>query len=678
MSKRHPSALVSFLYDLGVVAALAAVIWFFLGHFLQASYFETGYHDFIAHAFRIEEIERNGIASWTFAWGNGINLWRNYQYVPHLLTLGVKYLTHTTTVKAMLITLVSLAYLYALTTYVFLRKLHITRLTAATCVLLFFSTINFWNNLRDYSVVFSFAILPAAIYIFIQDLKHSRHSLSLAILSGLTWYIHPILGYSITYLWLWTFSLELSAKNIRVFLSKFVVFILCMLPFVIPYLTKGYSYSNPLFSSSLFAKQNTSEEYYGLGFFVQIAFVASWVLMMAKSMTLPKWSKILLVSSTLYLFFIFLARKGVLPSFVLGLQIGRATPFIAIQIIFVFAALVNDLTHTRSRFLRMIPTIFLALLCIGIVTITSQKSWGLLTEKSITPIEELMKMKEIHGLVHLENESEASFFSKGKVPMIGTYMEHLEPMPLSQRFKSMTWGGMSYTGVSKKQTDLIADYATLYGIEYIIIPKFSPIVANLTASGSATPAFTIADIPSSDAQLAFLQSTRVPASAYAVLNANLISFDEFEKPNLNVVSWKPWDDEVTHLADAIREGTLLPIPLKKIGTEEFQVDLNSLPATSSGILVTISHDQNWKATGIREGSILPTALKMMYIDHSDLPESGSLQFTHHWPSWHWPLQIGVGVIGLLVIVGDQLYWYLAGLHAASLQRKEEQHVPKKI
>jgi hypothetical protein len=245
MSKRHPSALVSFLYDLGVVAALAAVIWFFLGHFLQASYFETGYQDFIAHAYRIEEIERHGISSWSFNWGNGLAFWRAYQYIPNMMTLAVKHFFVISTIRAMLLTLTLISYFYAITSYIYLRKLNVHRLSAFFSILLVFTATQFYISLMDYSIYFSYLFIPTIIFLFICDIKSQRHSLSLPMMAGLSWLIHPILGYTSTFLWLWTFTPQLESKNIRAIVSRSLFFLIGFSAFLIPYITNGYSYSNP-------------------------------------------------------------------------------------------------------------------------------------------------------------------------------------------------------------------------------------------------------------------------------------------------------------------------------------------------------------------------------------------------------------------------------------------------
>lgn len=653
MKKAAPtSRLVSLSWDILALFFLALVGWFLMGHIATYSYFDTGFEDFMSHAFRVDEIQRNGVSSWSFSWANGLSYWRSYQYVPHVLTVGVKQLFNVPTVQAMLISIVLVVYISCLSSYLLLRRLGINRMAALLSLIVLFTVSAVWETTKVFSLHFSLLFLPIVLYCWINDVKKNSHSIRMPFIAGISWFIHPILGYTSTFLWIFSFSPQLSVQNIKLFTTRLFIYLLPFSGFLIPFVTGGYSYENPLFSTSYFVSINTEGAYFGLGTIMTAGFIMAWVISIVMSRKVPRWTKILLAFVVFSLLTIMFAKAGLVPSLILKLQIGRMVPLLSLCIVFCLASSLNALMPIRSRFLLSIPIAAMAFFIVEAASIISTSTGGLRMNK-VSPIAEFFNTRDLpKGSVLFDNVSEGSFFTEGKIRFVGSYFTHLDPQPSAQRFALLTANSLSYSGVSKRQTDILSDYARVYGVEYMFLPRFSPLVSNLVASDSGKARFTLTETDTETGKLAVLHSTYAPAYAYAVPDRTLLRFDTLDKPGLNVMTWKPWDDTVTALARLIDEGTLRPLPLSFDAGDTFHIDTRSLTATDAGVLVTLSHDELWSIadSNLR---IEPTSLRHMFIP-TTTPVGETLTIQHNWPDWHWPLQIGAMSLAGVGIVLDSI------------------------
>lgn len=675
--KKTPSSLVVFVVaELLSLAAIVAVGWFLIGYYTQFEFLQTGYQDWIYNAFRIRDVSQFGIASWDHIWGNGINHWRAFQYVSYVVVFLVVKLTGFSITHAMM--WVSAVVFIALRIFLYgiLRKLGINRLASIFAVIASYAVSQQWVSLKDFLFV-GFIVVPFYVWLWayvVKD-KNTRGIYLLAALTGASWSIHPVVGYSLSGL----FGLFILANNIkqnsRKFILSIAVFFISSAPFSVPYLFSGYSISNPSFTTPQFMKMLlASNNYLGLSLPYFIFISLCWILLLIKSEQIPRWAKLLLFYSTIYLIFIYFGLLGYYPEFINKFQFSRAIPLISILLVFCFATFFHVLlTSSKSR---IVPLVFIAIGAILIThSISIASSYSGQPSSSIqNPVEMLFAGKGVpSGSVYFKNVPEASYFSKSGVRFVTSYNQHLILNPYPMRFDMLMKTDIAYTGATDHQIDLINDYATVLGVEYIFIPKLSPLVSGLTV-----------DRESSKALFEKVDEVNVPSDTYAVLHnknpianayafesdqvGELLRFDDLPKPTLKATSYVPWDDEIRRTADLIRDGKLTPIKLSFEWPNRLTVDGSMLSSfRDPEILVNQSYDDGWHATNIRNVRIEPTNLRFMHISLLVNERPNEIDLENTWPWWHWPVQslgvMSIAITTIAFVVSG--WWRKRGLDAVS-------------
>lgn len=641
------------LFDGVVIVLILAFCWFLIGYYTRFEFLSTGYQDWMYHAFRMKDIELHGITSWNNIWSNGINIWRGYQYTPHFITLAVKQIFHVSITKAMIYVEVFLLLFSQASLYIILRKEHIRREAAVLAIVSGLTTITYWGIIRDFSIMFSFLILPLIVWVWIEDLKHKRNSWLLAVLTGLAWSFHPIAGYTSTALWIFSFTLSFERANVLRFLKRFLLYLMASAPFWVPFLTKGYTYASPYLSSSYFIHTTVSEDFFGFRQYFFILCGLCWVALIMKTKQLQQWAKFLILVSTIFFAFIFASLRGYSLKIIDMLQIGRTIPLLVFFLTISIAAMFDMFLGFKSRFLRTILYIAFAFVLAESINVASSQSAPPLQQIN-NPVALFFDSHPLpKGSVFYPNVSEASYFAPVGIRYPISYNEHMEPHPLAQRYKQIFQNDQSYTGISKKQLQLITTYSDVLGVEYLFVPSLSPIVQSLTAtsSGATTQFQYINDVVGSESY-SVIRNTAPITEAYALRNEYTPSMQDFEKPTLNISTFDPWDTEIITTYNAIRNGQAMPLDLQFIGTDQLEISLPS--EHTNRLLVTQSYDQNWKANDPAI-TIKPTSLRFMLITLPDNYTSEKVVLTNHWPAWHWPVQ-ALGIVSIFIAL---LFGYFA-------------------
>lgn len=669
--KSKENYFLTIVIDLILVSIIVGTGWLLIGFYLEGEFLFTGYQDWIYHAWRAQTIDRyGGISSWDHIWSNGLNHWRAYQYIQHFFILGVVKAFHVSFTKAMLIVTVVIFIGMRVLIYWILRKLDIRPIFAFLATMISFAYSQQWIAISDYSIFISLIVAPIYIYLWINvfnEYSLEKHNLNmkfriiaegfLALVSGALWIVHPVLANVMGGL----FFISIGFRAIRIgwlyFLKILFIYIIGMISFVLPYLSIDYRFSNPEFVTSDFMRNTVAGNFFGLSIFFILFIGIAWLIIIISAKKIPSWAKVILVYTTLYFLLIFLGQNGFIPLILMKLQISRAIPFLALLLVFVFAVVFNNIFDKSKPVSR---SIVIVILLISVIALTESISIStIFTRQPIytwdDPVSLYFNNKEIpSGSIYVKNVTAASYFSKEGLRFVTSLNEHLLPHPLSIRFSYFMRSEIAYTGISETQTQLINDYVTVLGIEYLVLPEASPLVKNLTQENqnNEKSQFDLVDIVfAQDSAFAILHNNQEINNAF-LLNANSeeLQWDKsIKEPTLQVNSYSQWDDVVSKIANKIRNKEIISLQLDFIDTNKLKVTIpDNINTEGKKILITQSYDNNWKIKGVSD-IISPSKIRFITVDieHDDI-----ILLENNWPVWHWPLQIFslIELVSLVFIV----------------------------
>lgn len=618
-------------------------------HSLENQFLNTGYQDWIYHAYRIKEISLYGITSWTHVWSNGLNYWKMYQYVPHVLTYLLLLITHDTITHSMIVIIWLIFSFFIVFSYITLRTLKITRVAALLTILFVITGPALWAATSDFSIFFSVLFFPIYLAIFINDFKHYLTSYRLAAFAGVSWCVHPILGLICSILLgVFMFVKYISSKKWSVFFPLIIFFLTSSL-FTSEYLTTGYKYSMASFNNFYFTRRTTSNDYYGLGVSAAIALGFSWLGMLLFAGKIPLWSKILTLFSSVMLIVVQLMLLGIAPGILYTFQLNRAMFLIVITIIFSSAPVINQLFLQKRRFFRIIAVAMIAILCIQIIEVTS-KQFARPTSSLPEPVSQYFKTRPVpNGTVWTQDVSRASYFSNEKIRFATSYNGHLEPHPLSSRLNGLMQNDLAFTGITKKQVDLINAYSQVLGIEYIFLPKISSLVYSIAGTNTATTSsYIVAKDQDPSSEFVVLKNQAPISHAYIVPEKSELLLPSPPLPTISTQSWAPWDNAIVKLNTILKNTDNIPLTVTFPNPEKITITVSKPVAKNERILLMESFDTEWR-TDVAGAKLEPTQTRFTLIT---LPEnySGNLTLTHSWPNWHWPVQIFSFCAAFLVII----------------------------
>lgn len=670
-AKKSSSSFGGLLIEIFLLAAIVSVGWFLIGYYTKYEFLETGYQDWIYHAFRVRDVIQYGIASWDHVWSNGINHWRAFQYVMHVTVFFIVKLTSLSITHAILWLSVIIFISIRVFVYLILRYLGVNRLVSFFVVVVSYASSQQWVALKDLLYI-PFVIIPFYVLLWIVTLKNMRYVYLLSAVTGASWSLHPVVGYSTTGM----LALLILANNLKKDVWKsiwvIIIFFISSAPFTVPYFFSGYAVSNPLSDTSQFLSQLLLPGFLGLSLIYFIFIVLSWAVLIFRANESPRWAKLLLFYCTVYLCFIYFGLQGYYPSFINKFQFSRAIPLIAILLVFCFGAFLQTaFLKSESRIVR---TVFLVLIVLGIsqsIDIASIHT-GQPVKSIEDPVALYFSNKSIpKGSIYFKDVPEASYFGKSGLRFITSYNQHLLLNPYPMRFNILMKTDISYTGVTEHQIDMINDYSTVLGVEYIFIPNSSPLVNGLTENGSENAMFEkVGEVRASSDVYAVLHNRQPIAYAYVFDESNkddLLHFSELPKPTLSATSYTPWDEEISRMAALIRNGNLKPLPLSFEWPDGLHVDASEVTAFKNpGILVSQSYDQNWSVSNMNGVNIEPTNLRFMHIYFPSETNPSEIDLKNSWPRWHWPVQS----LGVIMIILTAFAAWISGM----FRRKSDEYL----
>jgi hypothetical protein len=532
--------------------------------------------------------------------------------------------------------------------YIVLRLLRVSVFPAFFVTLISYDFAQQWITIKDFSIHIASLFVPFLVFVWIKSLSQLPYLYFFAALSGASWLLHPIIGYTFTALFFVSLFIRRNSAHRFYKFSIFSVFVLTFLPFPAQYFFTGYSFSNPIFSSPQFLRETLISGDVGLSLIYLLLLGVAWMITFLFTDRVPRWSKLLLLFCTVYMLVIWIGVNGYLPGFLNSLQISRAITLVGLLLPFCFAPLLaTPLRMTKSKLVSSVLVAVMAVSLANSVELSSQYA-AEPVNSTVNPVASYFKNVRPTGSVYYDDVSEASYFSPGDVRFVTSYNEHREGHPLAQRFKNLMHSDAAYTGVTQRQIELINAYSEVLGVEYIFLPQLSPLVDGLTKDSSRSVYRAVATVTTPKGVYSVLRNTTPIHYAYAVDDTMVkqINFSLLAQPNLYANSYKLWDEEVLKMATLVRNNFLTPVSLQFLGTSSLRV---SSDKPIQRLLILQTYDDYWSVASHQSSHIVPTSLRMMYISLSPSSES-TITLVNGWPVWHWPLQIFSGALCVVFFI----------------------------
>lgn len=661
------------LLDCLFIAILLALSTGLLWSYIGANALNTGYEDWMVHAFRVKSLQEFGFTSWTHIWSNGISLWKAYQFVPHYVTLFVSTVFSLEVTRAMVVVIMGQFIALRLIMYAVLRLLKFHPITAFVCAVLSFDIAHYWGAVGDYSLLFGVTLFPFILYLWAK-FTEGKLQYIFPYIAGLTFYVHPLLGF--TTLALWATTTIFSEKSVLSFsvLTQFVIALISSSLFWLPLVTRdSYMYSSPTFANKEFLQLLLSSyKYYGLSLFVLGAFVISVITSLMPLHNSYKWARILTLFVSAFLLLIIVGTAVDLPRFIAQFQFTRGATFVGIGILFAFAPVIERLMRMRMELVRGLVLFIGFLSLVESVWLTS--IYAPYPRKEIKePISSLLERQDIDlkgARIWSPTIGDTSYSVSSDLKMPYSYMAQLDPNQIPQRLTQLILYQPYLDRVPELNLKRLDNYFRITGTKYILLEEQS----SLARSFSENKQFNYSVI----AQVAGeARSYVVFETPWQVRNAVLVD-KKYEK----TLAHFPFELEVNNVNDQIaldgyvnnlstvlyrEENKKLPV----VYPNQEKIDI-AIPANRTTDLVFIneSYDSNWSAyLNGRRQDVRSSGPNFMVVQLDDTTSAGTLTLKHTWPISFYASIFLIGLIPLELLLVRGVFTIV---NRSFSQRKEGQ------
>lgn len=645
------------LLDLFFLIILCSVSLFLMSFYFGANYLNTGYEDWMVHAFRVKVLDEYGFTSWIHTWSNGISVWKSYQFIPHFITLGVAKLLQLEIARAMVLLTIAQFVLLRIFIYVPLRLLKFSPLVAFICALLSFDIAQYWGGVGDWSLQFGFTVFPLVLFLWVKYWQGKVQYLY-PYVAGVLFYVHPLLGFSSFALW-FVASVFSDRRLLSVqTLVQLIIMLTASSLFWFPLVFRdSYSYSSTMFATKSFLTLVlASYKYYGLSLFLIGCFVASAIKVF---MPMPKgfrWAKVLFIYILFYFILIVIATKIDLPRFLAQFQFTRGATLVGIALLFVFAPVVDAIRQIPSRAVRGVVLFLFAFSLIEGIWFSSIYSPPPVKNFE-EAISQYMKKSGSSQIAQHHTWTStiglSSYFAINHLQSPYSYMGHLESNQVAPRIMALIHY-QPFTDVPTANVERIKDYFKVTGTRYAFFDESSPFTAAFSKPNSG---FTQVKRYDSETNIYHLFESKGEVRDAVLVNAiyakKLAPFpttleltDAMDQISL--------DTHVKKFNEVIYSPGNLNLAVTYPTQESVQIEI---PEDRNSRLVYLneSYDTGWKAYfDDKEQSIKPAGPNFMVITLDSLKSGGTLVLKHSWPIYFYILAFLIVLIPLEMVLYELL------------------------
>lgn len=622
------------LWDVICVGIITVVSLFIISFYLNANYINTRYEDWMVHAYRVKSLQEFGYSSWTHVWSNGINIWKGYQFLPHVLTWLVVTVTHLEIPRAMVLITVSQFILLRLFMYGTLRLLKFSPIVSFMCAMLSLNIAQYWSGVNDYSILFGFTVFPLIIFAWI---KYGQGKIEhmFPFITGFLFYLHPVTAFYTALLWITGIIFSDKKLFSKSLILQYLIFFVTSSLFWFPIIFKSsYSYSSPELATRYFLNLVLSHyQYYGLSLSLIICFLIAGIRSLLPIKPELRWSR------SLYLFILMIATLIVagisidLPKFITQFQFARGVTMLGIAILFVIAGVLEEVIKVKSMALKGIITFIVCIALIEGIWFASDYS-PVPAQKFEDPVVQFSKQRENiqNARVWSPKLGNSSYFTNPDIRFPYSYQSHMESNQIANRLTQLILYHPYVEEAPKVAIDRLTDYFKLSGTEYAFFEEASPFTKTLSASSSAE----YKNLGRYTVENSLYHAFKMP---WQPRNAVLIQKQYREKLSHFPFNLKfnetndqtALDDYIHQLANTIYKDDNLTLKIEYPTNETITV---TIPDNRSTNLVYIneSHDNEWVAKfNGRKQVIEPAGPNYMLVKLDNENESGTLLLKHAWP-----------------------------------------------
>jgi hypothetical protein len=179
------------LLDAGAVALIISVALYGAWPLFQAADLATGAGDWHAQAYRVLDLERHGLASWTHDWAGGLPLWSAYQFLPQAVIAGAHLLTGVPETRLMASAQGVLLVSIPVSLFVVLRLSGLRTAAALAGALLVLVLDTRRQPAANFSELWGLALAPPLLWAAYRTSGH-RSGYAVAVAVGAAVYVHPL------------------------------------------------------------------------------------------------------------------------------------------------------------------------------------------------------------------------------------------------------------------------------------------------------------------------------------------------------------------------------------------------------------------------------------------------------------------------------------------------------
>lgn len=651
-------------WDLFFLAILGVLSYFLISFYAKFPYINTGYPDWVVHAFRIKSLEDFGMISWTHVWSNGISLWRAYQFFPHYMTLAVVKLFDVSVVRGMVLITIGLFIALRFFMYLALRCLHFSPITAFVGAVLSLDIAQYWGGVSDFSLMFGFVFFPLMILGWVKYYEGKIQYL-FPYFVGLSFYMHIILGY--TSMALWAMAVIFSSRKIFSFsvVVQFFIILATSSLFWLPIIHKAsYEYTSPVFANKYFLNLTLSGyQYYGLSLVILLCLAACTALIFIPLRKEYRYAKILFLFMSLFFLLVVVGLTYDLPRAIAQLQFTRGATLIGIGVIFSFAPIVEYLRTISSS---VIKGVLLFLLCLVITegmwftSIYSPAPSQELSEPVSGYLQQNPQRKFTDGAVWTSALGPSSYYAPNRARFPYSYMGHLDSNQVSPRISPLVLYSPFSDQIPYANIVRLNDYFKITGVKYIFFDNDSPFTRTVLSSEQQIykdggefkvqdATYHFFEVPWEVKNAILINPSHVtalkpfPTSLELSETGDQIKLDDYVKKFLQTLSQS--DNQTLHMTYPTQESLAVAIPANR---------------DSHFVYMNESFDSGWKAYfNNQQVKLQAVGPNYMLAQLQNTSAKGILYFQHSWPvsfyiSWYCILLIPLE-IALFYFIKKHMY-----------------------
>jgi len=646
--REHIPSVVS---DVVAVVFLTIVSLFIISFYFPAQYLNTGYPDWLVHAYRARALSLWGYTSWNHVWSNGINLWQGYQFLPHVLTAVFASVFNVEIPRMMvLVTIVSFV-LLRLFLYGMLRILGIGKVPALLSALWSFAIGQYWSGVNEYTLLFGFTLFPLIVLSFIALVRRATYLY--VFLSAMTIYIHPIFSfYSIL---LWVCYLLVSDRKI-ISLSSIVELAVYMGTtsfFWIPVVTKGaYGFTSTFFTQRSFLNLVIANyEWAGLSATLILLAIVGFIRIFTPLREKHTWANMLTVYAAGMSLLVVIGTHIDLPAFMNVFQYTRGITYIGLSIVIITSTVLDALWKSRNLLIRSV-IVFCCVIGVteGIWFASVHAAPGALSLSD--PVREAQtNYPEIHlesNRVWTPDIGTSSYLGANFATFPYSYMSHFESNQIPLRLTTLLLYYPFSEKVPSASIRRMDDYFRATATQYAFFDELSVLSQTLLEHKE----YGYTSVGKVELPLASYRIFRTPwVARNAVLvddkTVGMLTRFPTNLKETDVRDQIELDEYIKRFSDLLYQEGNTPLAIRYPNQEELEVVIPQNRASDT-VYIAESYSPSWKAS-LSNVTQTITSVGPNYMSvHLSLPrtDGGTLTLVHRWPIQMYIAAVSVVFIGM--------------------------------